>query len=81
MNIKGMVESYLEANGYDGLAGPDCGCEIGDLMPCDVGCEMISTECYAGYKVPCPGPEECYADGECEFHIEPRKDNHENPAS
>ena len=30
-----MVIKYLEENGYDGLCGDECGCEIDDLMPCE----------------------------------------------
>ncbi len=42
--IKHIVEMWLAAHGYDGLYRPgwDCGCRLGDLMPCDepgVSCE------------------------------------------
>ena len=41
-----MVESYLKANGYDGLYyDDDCCCEIGDLAPCS----HINENCQAGY--------------------------------
>jgi hypothetical protein len=48
MTIEQMVEAWLTANGYDGLAGDDCGCFVGDLMPCGLdvgGC----TRCVAGH--------------------------------
>lgn len=37
MNVKEITEQYLKANGYDGLYNEncECGCERGDLMPCD----------------------------------------------
>lgn len=47
MTVKEIVKKYLEDNGYDGLYGSGCGCEISDLMPCN---EYV-IECQAGYKV------------------------------
>jgi hypothetical protein len=35
MTIKEIVESWLKEHKYDGLWNEDCGCQIGDLMPCD----------------------------------------------
>lgn len=69
INVRQIIELYLLRGGYDGLCCDDCGCEIGDLCPCDGFCG----ECVAGYKVPCPGPEDCYADGNCPFHISSKK--------
>jgi hypothetical protein len=48
MELREIVESWLEEHGYDGLVYSDieCGCCLGDLMPCGspgIGCE-------AGYK-------------------------------
>ena len=40
-----MVESYLKANGYDGLYYEDCGCQADDLAPCS----HINENCRAGY--------------------------------
>lgn len=35
-NVRDIVEAYLTANGYEGLwDGEDCGCRLGDLIPCD----------------------------------------------
>ena len=43
VNVKGVVESYLKYNGYDGLFNEAlCGCKIGDTMECyedESGCE------------------------------------------
>ena len=52
MNVKSMVGEWLEQNGYSGLfeEGFECGCEISDLMPCDMPCD----KCSPGYKVICP---------------------------
>lgn len=59
MNIEEIVKAWLEANGYDGLANDECGCDLDDLMPCD---EPYATHCVAGHKVPCNCP-----DGDCEW--------------
>jgi hypothetical protein len=70
MTVREIVELYLEANGYDGLCGDECGCLKGDLAPC-VGCgDMI--DCVPGYKTECD-PANCPADGDCDFHISERK--------
>lgn len=29
-----MLTEYLQANGYGGLAGDECGCTLEDLCPC-----------------------------------------------
>ena len=64
--VRKIVAEWLEKNGYDGLYSPgECSCLISDLMPCDEAC----CECMAGFKVDCPGPDECPADGYCDFHI------------
>ncbi|MGA1846871.1 hypothetical protein [Deferribacter abyssi] len=36
MTVKDIVIKYLKENGYDGLFDEvlECGCRIGDLMPC-----------------------------------------------
>ena len=49
--VKGIVKAYLKKNGYTGLVGDECGCEISDLMPC----EMIDSvrDCEPGYKHLC----------------------------
>ena len=47
MNVRQIVEKYLRENGYNGLAGDDCGCDLIDLMPCDGTCET----CEAGHKI------------------------------
>jgi len=70
MILREIVKKWLIDNGYDGLCGDGCGCENEDLMPCEY---PHKTFCEAGYKVPCPGPEDCWADGDCDFHISPTK--------
>lgn len=57
MKVIEIVEKYLKDGGFDGLAGGDCGCEIGDLMPC---CEDPA-DCVPGHKVPTGE----YADQSC----------------
>lgn len=49
-----IVEKYLRENGFDGLAGDGCGCEVDDLAPC----ESISNECIPGYKIENPDKDE-----------------------
>ena len=47
MNVIEIVKEYLQKNNYDGLVGDGCGCELGDLIPCEGYCE----DCEAGHKV------------------------------
>ena len=49
MNIISICESWLKDNGYDGLCNPgmECGCRIGDLMPCE---SPDIRECVAAHK-------------------------------
>ncbi|HUX59207.1 MAG TPA: hypothetical protein VMV77_19710 [Bacteroidales bacterium] len=62
--LKAALREYLEDDGYEGLAGDNCGCELNDLMAC--GGDGL--DCEPGYKVPCT--EECeYHDQGCEWHI------------
>ena len=58
MDVRGMIEAYLSANGYDGLWSEDlgCACLIGDIAPC----ENEISKCLPGYK-----RDGC--DDECEF--------------
>ncbi len=53
MNVKEITEQYLKANGYDGLYNEngECGCERGDLMPCD--CSGIE-DCEPAMQHYCP---------------------------
>jgi len=55
MTIREIITEHLKANGFDGLCNPygDCGCLLGDLMPCD---EPDVDECQPGYKGP-PTPD------------------------
>jgi len=66
MNVNDIVKEYLERHGYEGLFCEDCSCEIAELFPCYgnkfSGCEV-------GYKLPCPGMDDCNAGGGCRFHI------------
>ncbi len=50
MTVKEIVAEYLNANGYDGLAGEDCGCFLKDLCPC--GGESDVLRCVPGRTVP-----------------------------
>ena len=46
MTVREIVTEYLKANGYDGLAGEECGCWLHDLMPCG----EYGTNCVAGHE-------------------------------
>ena len=52
VNVKEIVEQYLRTNGFDGLYSElgECGCGIGDLMPCDSPCDI----CEPAFKRYCP---------------------------
>ena len=43
MQVKNIIEKYLEENNYDGLCQPgDCACKFDDIIPCGediAGCE------------------------------------------
>jgi len=47
-NLSEIASSWLKSNGYGGLceASGECGCALGDLMPCD----NPNLDCQAGYK-------------------------------
>ncbi len=64
INVRDIVRDYLVANGYDGLAGHDCGCLVSDLMPCSES----QDGCKPGHRVECKG---CEVDGPCPWHIVP----------
>jgi hypothetical protein len=70
MNALEIVREHLKANGYDGLFNcrGDCGCELSGLSPGN----CLTEYCAPGYKVPCD-PEDCPAEGQCEWHIAPQK--------
>ena len=68
MNLRTLTEQWLRANGYDGLLNDsiECGCKVGDLMPCD----EPSSQCEPGHFEECDGS--CLR-GECDWHIAPGK--------
>lgn len=73
MTVLDIVKKYLRDNGFDGLAGDDCGCALEDgIAPCE-SCGIEN--CVPGRKVPCPGPDECkYANyvhpsSRCPWHM------------
>jgi hypothetical protein len=76
MNVREIVEEYLKANGFDGLAGDECGCQIGDLAPCGSEC-MNMDDCEPGYLHECDAcsrakviaPDDCV----CQMEDKPEK--------
>ncbi len=58
--VKDIIVEYLKANGFDGLCGDGCGCDIDHLAPCESDC----TGCKPAYKTKCLGKQcknPCYA--------------------
>lgn len=69
INCGQMVRMYLERNGYEGLCGDECGCELADLMPCGGEYAM---DCVGGHKTDCTCDDGCdnlYSNQICRFHI------------
>lgn len=66
------IETFLRKQGYSGLFTPgECGCEIGNLFPCD-GDEIDN--CTAGYRADCdPANEACRNDHDTTWHIQRTK--------
>ena len=63
MTVKGIVKDYLEKNGYDGLCSKNCGCGLGNLMPCKYRNIPL---CEPAYKLICHGSEKCPLHNRCE---------------
>ena len=53
INVREIIKTYLKVNGFDGLAGDECGCQIDDLICCDED----PSNCVPGHKKECT-PEE-----------------------
>ncbi len=71
MTVIEMLAEYLKENGYDGLCGQECGCEIDDLAPCD----EVNRECVAGHKESCTPTDGCWwCEGRFYRTDEPRPD-------
>lgn len=67
LTVAEIVANYLHENGFDGLAGDECGCDFKNLMNCN---SEDVFNCVGGYKVPCDGS---YCDGDCYWHITSEK--------
>lgn len=65
MNVREIVAKYLKDNGYDGLAGYACSCDLDDLFP--YGCGEY--DCVPGKKVLCT-PDTKPSIDECDWYIE-----------
>jgi len=67
MKLPGIIKTWLEDNGYDGLCDPDneCGCHIDDFMPCG----EPSIHCEAGHQEDAP------KDSGVDYFIYPGKAN------
>ena len=64
MTLRELTEEWLKEHGFDGLCNPDleCGCKLGDLMPCT---DPWPEECEPGYVGP---PPDDWAD-ECDWFV------------
>lgn len=51
MTVAEIVKNYLVENGYGGLFGEGCSCELDDLIPCYF--PFFPGSCEAGYRVKC----------------------------
>ena len=67
MTVQQIVEEYLKKNGFDGLCGCECGCEIEDLIPCD---KSWCSDCVPGFNSP-----KLAKENECDFWMTPEKPN------
>ena len=45
IDVGDIIKKYLTDNGFDGLAGDECGCGIDELFPCD----YVTPECQPAY--------------------------------
>jgi len=64
VTVKEIVKQYLIDNGFDGLYSYDCGCKVGDLMPCDgVGISCGPATCIPGYLRPGDDNADWYSTG------------------
>lgn len=63
MNLKQIVQKYLDENNYAGLCSGECGCSKDDLFPCG----EPHPDCQAAVWMPCydcdRNPGDCYGDG------------------
>ncbi len=69
MNLKELTEFYLKEQKLDGLVSEDCGCALGDLMPCDEpqpDCKAVRLETF-GEGVDCH-VEDCEWNGQPHWH-------------
>ena len=59
MEVKDIVKEYLIANGYTGLVGDECGCDLDDLFTC---CDF-GKDCKPGHACTIkPRPDYCDVD-------------------
>jgi len=68
-DVRGIIIDFLKANGYDGLAGEDCGCGLADLAPCD----QPYMDCAPGWRWDCSDgscPDDSVVSGYCEWEGE-----------
>lgn len=65
--VSDIVRDWLLSHGYDGLFSNEgeCACLANDLFPCG----YTPRDCEAGYKMPCPNPDECEYGPEDHWHI------------
>lgn len=47
--VGSIIADYLNANGFDGLAGNECGCKTGEMFLCD----LADANCKPAHYVTC----------------------------
>lgn len=63
MTAREILKEWLVAHGFDGLAGENCGCGIGDLIVCG----QDFSECRPAKHYTCGGKQQCCdKDNDCE---------------
>lgn len=70
--VASILKEYLQRNGYDGLCGAGCGCEMSELGLCDSDAIL---NCRPGYKHKCVPTEDCdcLSGGEVAWCMRPEK--------
>lgn len=68
-DLKAIVGDWLATNGFDGLAGDECGCGIDELFPCG----DPSPDCRAAHhqtRLGCGKVDSCDEDSGCFYRHE-----------
>jgi len=75
LDIEEIITAYLVANGFDGLAGDECGCVIGDLFPCD----CANPRCVPGYRHDCVTADCTFTEWGTHYHVTESREPSQKP--